>query len=196
MGRPKQPLAFRQLTAAQFDELFKTEDDCIRYLIARRWPQGVHCPRCNSNKVYKVSTMDFKWQCYTCTDESYRFSHLTGTIFENTNKPLKDWYRVAHLMLVSKKGMSALQIFRYMGFGSYKTAWLMCHKIRTAMIEDVNKLGGIVKVDETYIGGNDKKPALGQEKRLTRARRYWKNASYRGGQAQGQCHCSRCRENR
>src|SRR5580692_5447103 len=83
--------------------------------------------------------------------------HLTGTIFENTNKPLKDWYRVAHLMLVSKKGMSALQIFRYMGFGSYKTAWLMCHKIRTALIEDHEKLlGGIVEVDETYVGGKDK----------------------------------------
>ena len=59
-------------------------------------------------------------------------------------------------MLVSKKGMSALQIFRYMGFGSYKTAWLMCHKIRTAMVEDIKKLGGIVEVDETYIGGSDK----------------------------------------
>ena len=59
-------------------------------------------------------------------------------------------------MLVSKKGMSALQIFRYMGFGSYKTAWLMCHKVRVALIEDVKKLGGIVEVDETYVGGSDK----------------------------------------
>lgn len=84
----------------------------------------------------------------------YRFSHLTGTIFENTNKPLKDWFRVAHLMLVSKKGMSALQIYRYMGFGSYKTAWLMCHKIRTALVEDVKQLGGIVEVDETVVGGD------------------------------------------
>jgi transposase-like protein len=156
MGRPKHPKAVHQLTVKQFEDLFKTEDDCIRYLIARRWPQGVRCPRCSSTRVYEVSTMDFKWQCYTCTDESYRFSHLTGTIFENTNKPLKDWYRVAHLMLVSKKGMSALQIFRYMGFGSYKTAWLMCHKIRTAMVEDIKKLGGIVEVDETYVGGSDK----------------------------------------
>ena len=69
---------------------------------------------------------------------------------------MKDWFRVAHLMLVSKKGMSALQIYRYMGFGSYKTAWLMCHKIRTALVEDIKKLGGIVEVDETYVGGNDK----------------------------------------
>jgi transposase-like protein len=156
MGRSKQPKPVHQLTAAQFDELFNTEGDCVRYLVACRWPQGVRCPRCGSDRVYPVSTMAFDWQCYTCTNESYRFSHLTGTIFENTNKPLKNWFRVAHLMLVSKKGMSALQIFRYMGFGSYKTAWLMCHKIRTAMVEDIKKLGGIVEVDETYIGGNEK----------------------------------------
>ena len=156
MASPKHLKPVHQLTAKQFDELFKTEDDCIAYLVVRRWPKDIRCPRCNSEKVFPVSTMTFKWQCYTCTDESYRFSHLTGTIFENTNKPLKDWYRVAHLMLVSKKGMSALQIFRYMGFGSYKTAWLMCHKIRTAMVEDIKQLGGIVEVDETYVGGSDK----------------------------------------
>jgi hypothetical protein len=59
-------------------------------------------------------------------------------------------------MLASKKGMSALQIMRYMGFGSYKTAWLMCHKIRTALVEDIKQLGGVVEVDETYVGGKDK----------------------------------------
>src|SRR6266436_5207072 len=88
-----------------------------------------------------------------CAPDGYRFSHIAGTIFENTNKPLRDWYRVIHLMLVSKKGMSALQIMRYMGFGSYKTAWSMCHKVRVAMMEDIEKLGGIVEVDETFVGG-------------------------------------------
>jgi transposase-like protein len=98
--------------------------------------------------------MPWHWQCKECApDTTYRFSHLAGTIFENTNKPLRDWFKVAHLMLVSKKGMSALQIMRYMGFGSYKTAWLMCHKIRTALIEDIEQLGGIVEVDETFVGG-------------------------------------------
>jgi hypothetical protein len=88
----------------------------------------------------------FHWQCYQCAkDTSYRFSHITGTIFENTNKPLRDWFKVIYLMLTSKKGMSALQIRRYMGFGSYKTAWLMCHKIRTALMQDIEKLGGIVR---------------------------------------------------
>jgi transposase-like protein len=153
MARNKQPRPVHQLTAGQFDKLFKTEENCIRYLIARRWPEGVRCPRCGSERIYPVSTMAWHWQCYTCTKESYRFTHLTGTIFENTNKPLKDWYRVIHLMLVSKKGMSALQIYRYLGFGSYKTAWLMCHKVRIALTEDIEQLGGIVEVDETFVGG-------------------------------------------
>src|SRR6185312_16379230 len=86
----------------------------------------------------------------------YRFSHTAGTIFENTNKPLMDWFRVVHLMLTSKKGISALQIQRMMGFGSYETAHSMCHKIRAALIEPQKKLGGIVEVDETWVGGKDK----------------------------------------
>lgn len=61
------------------------------------------------------------------------------------------------MMLTGKKGVSALQIMRTMGFGSYKTAWYMCHRIRSALIErDMDKLGGIVEVDETFIGGKDK----------------------------------------
>ena len=88
--------------------------------------------------------------------DGYRFSHLAGPIFENTNKPLRDWFKVTHLILTSKKGMSARQLGRYMGFGSVKTAWLMAHKIRTALIEPETKLGGIVEVDETFIGGKAK----------------------------------------
>jgi hypothetical protein len=64
----------------------------------------------------------------------YRFSVIAGTIFENTNKTLRDWFRVVLLMLAGKKGTSALQIQRIMGFGSYGTAHSMCHKIRAALI--------------------------------------------------------------
>jgi transposase-like protein len=156
MAREKQPKAVHQMTAAQFDALFKTEDDCKAYLVARRWPQGVRCPRCGNEAVYDLPSNKWHWQCTKCApggSTGYRFSHIAGTIFENTNKPLKDWFRVIHLMLTSKKGMSALQIYRFLGFGSYKTAWLMCHKIRTALVEDIGQLGGIVEVDETFVGG-------------------------------------------
>jgi transposase-like protein len=132
------------------------EDACKAYLQARRWPEGPGCPRCGNPAVYDLPSRKWHWQCEKCTRDGYRFSILVGTIFENTNKPLRDWFRVAHLMLTSKKGMSALQIMRYMGFGSYKTAWEMCHKIRVALMEDIEKLGGIVEVDETEVGGKDR----------------------------------------
>src|SRR3984893_18725469 len=130
-----------------------------KYLVKRRWPDGVNCPRCGNVKVFPVKTMTLKWQCYECETvkgAGYRFSHIAGTIFENTNKRLREWFRVTHLMLTSKKGISALQIQRVMGFGSYGTAHSMCHKIRAALIEPETKLGGIVEVDETWIGGSNR----------------------------------------
>jgi len=153
----RRPKPVPQMTVAQFEAAFPDETACKTYLQARRWPNGVHCPRCGNTNVFPVSSMPFKWQCYECAKGSgYRFSVIAGTIFENTNKPLRDWFRVTHLMLSSKKGMPALQIQRMMGFGSYGTAHSMCHKIRAALIEPEAKLGGIVEVDESYIGGKDK----------------------------------------
>jgi transposase-like protein len=155
----KRPKPLPQMTTAQFEVRFPVGDEeaCQRYLIARRWPQGVHCPRCGNADLYDASSYKpFHWQCRECAPDGYRFSCLTGTIFENTKKPLRDWYRVAHLMLSSKKGMSALQIQRMLGFGSYETAHSMCHKIRAGLIAPEQKLGGIVEMDETWIGGKDK----------------------------------------
>jgi IS1 family transposase len=154
MARAKQPPQIVQLTVPQFEAMFPDERACKNYLQARRWPDGVRCPRCGHDKVFSVSTMEFHWQCYNCAPNAgYRFSIIAGTVFENTNKPLRDWYRVIHLMLVSKKGTSARQVWRYMGFGSLKTAWYMCHRVRVALMEDIGKLGGIVEVDETFVGG-------------------------------------------
>ena len=147
-----------QMSAAQFDEQFPNEDACKAYLTRNRWPDGVvRCPRCGF-EAQEHGTKPFHWQCYNCAPvTSYRFSVLVDTIFENTNKPLRDWFRVMHLMLTSKKGMSALQIFRYMGFGSYKTAWGMCAKIRVALGNvEFKQLVGYVEVDETYVGGKAK----------------------------------------
>lgn len=147
-----------QMSVAQFEKQFPHEDACKSYLMANRWPDGiVRCPRCDAEATTH-GTMPYHWQCYNCaTDSSYRFSVLVNTIFENTNKPLRDWFRVMHLMLSSKKGMSALQIFRYMGFGSYKTAWLMCSKIRAALGNvEFKQLIGYVEVDETFVGGKAK----------------------------------------
>lgn len=148
----------QQMTVPQFEKLFPDDDACKRYLVARRWTKGVCCPRCGSDKVFELKTMPFKWECMECgKSTSYRFSVLVGTIFENTNVSLKTWFKVIYLMLTSKKGISALQVQRMMGFGSYSTAHYMCHRIRAGLSDpNFRKLMGIVEVDETYIGGKNK----------------------------------------
>ncbi len=159
MARAKQLKPIHQMTVAQWEKAFPNEDACCAYLVGHRWPEGVACPRCGNMKVKEHGTMKWHWLCNECSPSAtnYRFSHITGTIFENTNKPLRDWFRAIHFMLTSKKGISALQIYRMMGFGSYRTAWYMCHRVRAALgNEDFRKLMGIVEVDETFVGGKAK----------------------------------------
>lgn len=141
------------MTLTQLAERFPDEQSCRDYLVSLRWPEGPRCPRCDSEQVHKVSSR-WAWQCKQCAKNGYRFSPLVGTIFENTNYPLRTWFQVIYLMCQSKKGMSALQVHRTIGSGSYRTAWYMCHRIRSAMESgDFRKLLGVVEVDETYIGG-------------------------------------------
>jgi transposase-like protein len=154
MARAKQPRQIHQMTVSQWEAAFPNEDACDTYLVAHRWPDGVYCPRCGGTRVYPLKTMKWKWECPDCSPSGYRFSDIAGTIFENTNVDLRQWFRVIHLMLTSKKGISARQVYRYMGFGSYKTAWYMCHRIRAALQDkEFKKLIGIVEVDETFVGG-------------------------------------------
>lgn len=149
-------------TFADFDRMFPDEASCKLYLTMRRWPDGVACPKCGNTKVYTLKSRPFNWLCKseTCLKRSktgYRFSLTVGTIFENTNYPLRQWFRVLYLMLSSKKGMSALQIQRMIGAGSYRTAWYMSHRLRAGLADpDFRKLVGVVEVDETFIGGKDK----------------------------------------
>jgi transposase-like protein len=154
MARAKQPRPIPQMSVAQWEAAFPDEAACDAYLTKVRWPNGVSCPRCGNTEVYALPSRPGHWQCHACATSGYRFSTITGTIFENTNKDLRDWFRVIHLMLTAKKGISALQIQRYMGFGSYKTAWYMCHRVRTALQDnEFQKLAGMVEMDETFIGG-------------------------------------------
>jgi transposase-like protein len=159
MARAKQAKQIKQMTISEWERAFPDEDACCAYLVGHRWPAGVACPRCGNTKVKAHGTMKWNWLCNECSPSgtNYRFSHITGTVFENTNKPLRDWFRVTHLMLTSKKGISARQLWRMMDFGSLKTAWYMAHRIRAALAnEDFRKLMGIVEVDETFVGGKAK----------------------------------------
>jgi transposase-like protein len=142
---------------------FQVEDDCKAYLVERRWPNGVTCPRCGSEKVWVVKSRPFHWLCKGCNKNGYRFSVITGTIFENTKYPLVEWFKVAFLMYHSKKGISAQQIHRMIGTGSYETAWYMCHRIRVAMRNSAKgQLFGEIEVDEIFVGGKAKSRHIGK----------------------------------
>jgi hypothetical protein len=142
--------------------MFPTDADAKAYLTKRRWPNGVTCPRCGNTKVYTLKARPFNWlckseKCLKASKTGYRFSLYVGTIFENTNYALKTWFKVLYLMLQSKKGMSALQIQRMVGMGSYRTAWYMSHRLRAGLADpEFRQLVGVVEVDETFIGGKDR----------------------------------------
>ena len=162
-NKQKNLLQIHQMSIADFERQFPDEDACKTYLSQNRWPEGVRCPRCKNKNVYSLTNKEWHWQCSVCAKDGYRFSILVGTIFENTNKPLREWFRVIHPMFTSKKGISSLQVCRHMGFGSYKTAWLMCRKIRVALGNvEFKKLVGYVEVDETPVGGKAKNKHKGK----------------------------------
>jgi hypothetical protein len=160
MANEHEPKITHQMTLAEFDRMFPDETACKVYLALKRWPDGVSCPRCGNTKVYGSKARPFHWQCMKCGPAKrtpYRFSVTVGTIFENTNYKLLIWFKVLHLMLTSKKGISALQIHRMIGSGSYRTAWFICHRLRAGLADpDFRKLMAVVEVDETFIGGKDK----------------------------------------
>src|SRR5437016_5728510 len=142
------------LTFGRMKRQYGTDEACKALLTQLRWPDGkTACPRCGeTKKVYKTSQA-YRWKCKACNPYGYRFSVLTGTVFENTNVPLRTWFEVAFLMVSSKKGISALQVHRMIdpvrgSKGSYKTAWYMCHRLRAAMQGDRSKLGGPVELSQ------------------------------------------------
>ncbi len=131
----------KTLTLAQLVERFPTEETCKQYLREKRWPDHIACPKCGNVKVFHVTHRPFHWVCKACNKNGYRFSVITKTIFENTKYPLREWFKVIFLMSQAKKGMSALQIQRTLGMGSYETAWYMCHRVRAHVVRaDPDKL--------------------------------------------------------
>jgi transposase-like protein len=138
------------MNLAELVEQFGSNDKCRDYLEHLRWPDGVTCPRCESKSVSRISTRK-QFDCNSCRN---RFSVLAGTVFQDTKLPLWKWFAAVYLIVESKKGISALQVKRMLGVKSYETAWYLCHRIRSAMTDDnPARLGGVVEIDETYIGG-------------------------------------------
>ena len=140
--------------------IFTDETKAREWLEARIWPDGPVCPKCGS--VDQATLLKGKshrpglYQCNACREP---FTVTVGTLYERSKIPLHKWLAATHLMMASKKGISALQISRLLGI-SYKTAWFLCHRIRESLREtSPDLLGGsnkVVEADETYIGGKAK----------------------------------------
>jgi transposase-like protein len=156
------------LTLSEIMDRFSTDEKAREYLESIRWPNGVTCPHCQNAKaerIWKIQAnegKEIRAGLYQCAECNKQFTCTVGTIFEDSHIPLRKWLIAWYLMVSSKKAISALQVQRSLGFGSYRTAWLMMHKIRHALADPVfdKPMTGIVEVDETYVGG---KPRHGQK---------------------------------
>lgn len=140
---------------------FSTEQECRDYLRELRWPDGVECPRCGTYIIRHIATRD----TYACLFCDYVFSVTAGTAFHRTRVPLVKWFAAIYLLCESKKGISSNQLHRMLGV-TYNTAWYMSHRIRNAIYQaELSILGGVVEVDETWVGGRTKGLGKGRTKK-------------------------------
>ena len=129
---------------------FGTDARCRAYLVRARWPGGFRCTGCGHDQAWSHK----KRLIEECTACGKQHSILAGTIFEQTKSGLAKWFLAIYLVTSSKGGISAMELQRQMGFGSYQTAWSWLHKIRKAMVRpDRERLSARVEADETYVGG-------------------------------------------
>lgn len=132
-----------------FEARFSSEEKCREYVFQLRWPEGFRCPRCEHDRAWAASAT--LWQCCRCDHQT---SATAGTVFQDTRKPLKMWFRAMWNVMSQKNGASALGLQRVLGLGSYQTAWAWLHKLRRAMVRPGrDRLAGWIEVDETYVGG-------------------------------------------
>lgn len=146
------------MTADLTAKIFNDEDAAWKHFEAIRWPDGRVCPHCGvigQSEASKGKTT--RRGLYNCRACDKPFTATMGTVYERSHIPMHKWLLATHLMASSKKGISAHQLYRMLGFGSYRTAWFMAHRIREAMrpAGDLPPMGGggtPVEVDETFIG--------------------------------------------
>jgi transposase-like protein len=142
---------------------FANPDNCREYLVARRWLDGVTCPRCGSNSVVFQQKYN-RWQCSSHHDRR-QFTLKTGTIFEDSPVGLDKWLAAMWQVVNCKNGVSSYEVHRAIGV-TQKTAWFMDHRIRFALgMGAVDKLSGEVKADETFIAGKARNMHLNKRQR-------------------------------
>ena len=155
------------MSLPDFLQAFGTESACCEAVLRARWPGGFACPRCGGAAHCILFSLGRPlFQCHAC----HRQTSLTaGTLFGSTKLPLTKWFLAIYLISQAKTGLSALQLKRDIGV-SYPTAWLMHHKIMTAMAarEAQHQLSGMVQVDDAYLGGERTggKPGRGSENKV------------------------------
>ncbi len=134
-------------------ERFPDNDSCLEYLEQARWGDTPVCPHCESDQIYRYK----KRKIYKCKSCKKQFSVRKGTIFEETNIPLRKWFFAVFLLTAHKKGISSVQLARDINV-TQKTAWHMLHRIRyTVRTRSFAKpLSNVVEIDETYVGGKHK----------------------------------------
>lgn len=141
---------YQEMSLLIFQEEFRSEEDCKRWLFDTRWPEGFCCPNCGHRKFTLLEAR----QLYMCNECRYQASLTAGTIFHKSRTPLLKWFWLIFRMATSKTGVSISEMRRELEINDYKTIWVMAHKIRKAMADrDTNyKLAGLVEVDESLFG--------------------------------------------
>jgi len=135
----------------EFEARFPDEAACARWLFEKRWPDGFRCPGpgCGHDKGWELDRGTLLIECARCHRQT---SVTAGTVLHRSHLPLKLWFLAAWLVATHKNGISARQLWRQLGLGSYKTAWLLLQKLRRAMVDPGREpLAGLVEVDETSI---------------------------------------------
>lgn len=136
-------------TLQEFQKRYREEDECRLYLEQIRWPDGFVCYDCGGREFWRMK--HGRLLCRGCRTQ---VSVLAGTIFQDTHVPLQIWLHAIWWITSQKNGVSALGLQRVLGLGSYRTAWSLLHKIRSAMVRPGRDLlSGEVEVDETFVGG-------------------------------------------
>jgi hypothetical protein len=153
-----------------FERRFPDDAACGRWLLAKRWPEGFRCPGCGHDRSWELGRERLTLQCARCERQ---VSVTAGTVLHRSHLPLKTWFLAAWLMATHRNGISARQLGQQLGLGSYKTAWLLCAKLRRAMRDPEREpLAGLVEADETTIPFRTKdepvaaKPGRSDEGRL------------------------------
>jgi transposase-like protein len=138
------------------NDISKLNEEEARETFERtRWPGGPVCPHCASSEATKLHGKAHRAGVYKCRACQEQFTATVNTIMEDSHLPIRTWLMAFAILCSSKKGVSALQLQRQLGLGSYRSAWHMAHRIRHAMSQGplAGLLKGMVEVDETYIGG-------------------------------------------